>query len=139
MVLGNSVTFGAGANYRKTWPYLFRQKLEEWNPETKWQLCNMGVPGNATLYELKVLEEYGPIYKPDLVIPGFYENYISGLIHAVQPVWITKIKNFIKRNFFIYFHAKRIYHAIASNYVVSSSTPGEWCQKTYYSSRTKNG
>jgi hypothetical protein len=131
MVLGDSVTFGAGANYKETWPYLFRKKLEKWNPETDWQVWNMGVPGYATPDELNVLEEYGPVYKPDLVIVGFYENDISGLIHAVQPVWITKIKNFLKRNFYLFYHVKHIYHVINSNYVLSSSTPGEWWQKSF--------
>ena len=34
----------------------------------------MGLPAYEMESDLKTLEDIGPIYKPDLVIVGFYEN-----------------------------------------------------------------
>ena len=74
IVLGDSVTYGYGVKFKYTWPYIFQKQLEKWKPEIDWQVWNMGVPAYEMESELKTLEDIGPIYKPDLVIVGFYEN-----------------------------------------------------------------
>lgn len=74
LVLGDSVTFGHGALSDTTYPYLLEQRLKRWRPDVGWQVWNLGVPGYNTAQELKYLERVGPIYQPDLVIVGFYEN-----------------------------------------------------------------
>jgi hypothetical protein len=74
LVLGDSVTFGHGAVWETTYPFLLEQRLKQWRPETDWQVWNLGVPGYNTATELRLLERVGPSYAPDLVVVGFYEN-----------------------------------------------------------------
>jgi hypothetical protein len=74
IVLGDSVTFGHGAIYHATYPYLLEQRLRQWRPETDWQVWNLGVPGYNTSQELAYLERVGPTFQPDLVVVGFFEN-----------------------------------------------------------------
>src|SRR5262245_17512129 len=68
LVLGDSVTFGHGATYETTYPYLVEQRLRTWRPDVNWQVWNLGVPGYNTRQELSYLQEVGPAYKPDLVV-----------------------------------------------------------------------
>jgi hypothetical protein len=74
LVLGDSVTFGHGAIYEATYPYLLEQRLRQWRPDIEWQVWNLGVPGYNTSQELAYLQRVGPVYRPDLVIVGFFEN-----------------------------------------------------------------
>jgi hypothetical protein len=74
LVLGDSVTFGHGSVGEHTYPFLFEQKLKAWRPDVDWQVWNLAVPGYNTSQELAHLLQVGPIYRPDLVIVGFYEN-----------------------------------------------------------------
>ena len=74
LVLGDSVTFGHGAMYEATYPYLLEQRLRAWRPERDWQVWNLGVPGYNTSQELAYLTRVGATYAPDLVIIGFFEN-----------------------------------------------------------------
>jgi hypothetical protein len=77
LVLGDSVTFGHGAIFESTYPFLLEQRLEAWRPDVAWQVWNLGVPGYNTAAELAYLREVGPRYRPDLVIVGFFENDLT--------------------------------------------------------------
>jgi lysophospholipase L1-like esterase len=76
LVLGDSVTFGHGALYETTYPYLLEQRLRAWRPDVEWQVWNLGVPGYSTRDELTYLQQVGDRYAPDLVIVGFFINDI---------------------------------------------------------------
>ena len=78
LVLGDSVTFGHGATFGTTYPYLLEQRLKRWQPAVRWEVWNLGVPGYNTRQELTYLQEVGPLYQPDLVIVGFYPNDFTG-------------------------------------------------------------
>ena len=83
LVLGDSVTFGHGAQFETTYPYLLEQRLREWRPEVKWEVWNLGVPGYNTAQELAYLNRVGGQYRPDLVIVGFFLNDFTG--HDPDP------------------------------------------------------
>ncbi|HYE85766.1 MAG TPA: GDSL-type esterase/lipase family protein, partial [Vicinamibacterales bacterium] len=74
VVLGDSVTFGHGALYEATYPYLLEQRLRAWRRDVQWQVWNLGVPGFSTRDELTYLQQIGDRYAPDLVIVGFFIN-----------------------------------------------------------------
>jgi hypothetical protein len=106
LVLGDSVTFGHGAVYEATYPYLLEQRLRQWRPELEWQVWNLGVPGYNTSQELAYLNRVGATYRPDLVIVGFFENDLQdagplgepGLRHrtraAVQHAMQTRLYSY---------------------------------------------
>src|SRR5207244_7611470 len=68
VVLGDSVTYGHGAVYETTYPYLLEQRLKTWRPDIAWQVWNLGVPGYNTSQELAYLLQVGRQYQPHLVI-----------------------------------------------------------------------
>ena len=74
LVLGDSVTFGHGATFETTYPFLLEQRLKAWRPDVRWEVWNLGVPGYNTRQELAYLQEVGPRFQPDLVVIGFYPN-----------------------------------------------------------------
>ena len=85
LVLGDSVTFGHGALFETTYPYLLEQRLKAWRPDVTWEVWNLGVPGYNTAQELAYLHEVGPRYKPDLVVVGFFPNDFSGFDPNPSP------------------------------------------------------
>ena len=52
----------------------------------------MGLPAYEMESDLKTLEDIGPIYKPDLVIVGFYENDLGAPTFDYQPAWSANVK-----------------------------------------------
>ncbi len=85
LVLGDSVTFGHGALYETSYPYLLEQRLREWRPDVKWEVWNLGVPGYNTAQELAYLNEVGRRYAPDLVVVGFFPNDFTGFAPQLNP------------------------------------------------------
>lgn len=85
LVLGDSVTFGHGALYETSYPYLLEQRLREWRPEVKWEVWNLGIPGYNTAQELAYLNEVGARYAPDLVVVGLFPNDFTGFEPKPQP------------------------------------------------------
>jgi hypothetical protein len=92
LVLGDSVTFGHGAIYDATYPYLLEQRLREWRPDVDWQVWNLGVPGYNTSQELALLNRVGPRFQPDLVIVGFFENDLQDTGPLAEPSAAARLR-----------------------------------------------
>jgi lysophospholipase L1-like esterase len=93
LVLGDSVTFGHGALYETTYPYLLEQRLRAWRPDVQWQVWNLGVPGYSTRDELTYLQQVGDRYAPDLVIVGFFINDIVAGRAKPEPGFARRAVN----------------------------------------------
>jgi hypothetical protein len=66
VVLGDSFTFGEQAGDEDVWPVQLERQLDDA------EVLNMGVRGYGTDQQLRVLEEEGVKYRPDIVILGFF-------------------------------------------------------------------
>ena len=77
LVLGDSVTFGHGALFETTYPYLVEQRLKAWRRDVNWEVWNLGVPGYNTADELAYLQEVKSRFQPDLVVVGGFPNDIT--------------------------------------------------------------
>jgi hypothetical protein len=97
LVLGDSVTFGHGAPYETSYPFLLEQRLREWRPDVKWEVWNLGVPGYNTAQELAYLYEVGARYQPDLVIVGFFLNDFTGHEPDAHPGIAARARSSIIR------------------------------------------
>ncbi|PYR15201.1 MAG: hypothetical protein DMF94_32660 [Acidobacteria bacterium] len=117
LVLGDSVTFGHGSVAEHTYPFLFEQKLKAWRPDVDWQVWNLAVPGYNTSQELAHLLQVGPVYKPDLVIIGFFDNDLienydvepSGRIQSA----VAYLKSFLRRYLYSVELYRRVYLTLA--------------------------
>lgn len=113
LVLGDSVTFGHGSVAEHTYPFLLDQKLKAWRPDVDWQVWNLGVPGYNTSQELAHLLQVGPVYKPDLVVVGFFENDVVDN-YEVEPAalidrTVASLKSFLRRHVYSVELYRRIY------------------------------
>lgn len=112
LVLGDSVTFGHGALYETSYPYLLEQRLREWRPEVKWEVWNLGVPGYNTLQELAYLEQVGERYAPDLVVVGFFLNDFTGLEPNLHPGVFSRAGHAILRTLQRHVYSTELYKRI---------------------------
>jgi hypothetical protein len=123
IVLGDSVTFGHGSIYEHTYPLLLEQRLRAWRPSVDWQVWNLGVPGYDSAQELSTLLGDGPRYQPDLVIVGFLENDVFGLLDAPTPSrWRTlksSVTSMVRANLYSYDWFRRRYLTLRYRWVSS--------------------
>ena len=124
LVIGDSVTFGHGATFETTYPFLLEQRLKQWRPEVGWQVWNLGVPGYNTRQEVTYLQEIGPRFQPDLVIIGFYpndftDNEDAGPPSALERASVAVIRAVQRRLYSAEFY-KRVY--LTAKWLISSDT-----------------
>ena len=98
IVLGDSVTFGHGALYETTYPYLVEQRLKGWRPDIRWEVWNLGVPGYNTRDELVHLQQVGERYDPDLVVVGFYPNDLTAGLATENPGLARRAASAVQRD-----------------------------------------
>lgn len=116
IVLGDSVTFGHGALFETTYPYLLEQRLGTWRPDVKWEVWNLGVPGYNTRQELEYLKEIGDEYDPDLVIVGFFPNDFIDNDPIRPTLWrraSSAVVGVMQRNLYSFQFFKRAYLTLA--------------------------
>jgi hypothetical protein len=112
VVLGDSVTFGHGAIFEGSYPYLLEQRLREWRPDVKWEVWNLGVPGYNTAQELAYLNEVGQRYAPDLVIVGFFVNDFTGFEPVANPAAVNRAASAVMRTLQRYVYSTELYKRI---------------------------
>ena len=66
VVLGDSFTFGEQARDQDVWPVQLERQLDGT------EVLNLAVRGYGTDQQLRVLEEEGVLYRPDVVVLGFF-------------------------------------------------------------------
>ena len=123
LLLGDSVTFGDGNRLEATYPYQLENMLKSWEPKVDWQVWNAGVPGYDAVTELRTLESIGPIYEPDLVIVGTYQNDIYSRDFKyrknAKSTWLYKFRSFLIEKTYLYHQVKRMINVDMSSAVKS--------------------
>ncbi|MEO8681192.1 MAG: GDSL-type esterase/lipase family protein [Vicinamibacterales bacterium] len=113
IVLGDSVTFGHGAPFATTYPFLVEERLKAWRPDVKWEVWNLGVPGYNTSQELAYLEQVGRPFSPDLVVVGFYPNDFTANERVAEPSLARRLGSamqaIVQRTMYSYEFYKRAY------------------------------
>ena len=106
------MTFGHGALYETSYPYLLEQRLREWRPDVEWEVWNLGVPGYNTAQELAYLNEVGPRFDPDLVIVGFFANDFTGFEPVANPGVFARAASAIARTLQRYVYSTEFYKRV---------------------------
>lgn len=112
LVLGDSVTFGHGALYETSYPYLLEQRLRSWRPEVKWEVWNLGVPGYNTAQELAYLKQVGERYAPDLVVVGFFLNDFTGFEPNMNAGLIPRATSAVMRTMQRHVYSTEFYKSL---------------------------
>lgn len=74
MVLGDSLTWGAGLAPERRYSNLMEKYLTEKFPGKKFEVLNFGLSGGPTILERDNLRRYKDVVKPDLIVVGFCLN-----------------------------------------------------------------
>lgn len=82
LILGDSMVYGVSTCLNNTFNYeegiifttLLERKLNEMHNTTRFQVLNFGIPGTGTETQVKLFEEKGARFSPDVVILFFYMN-----------------------------------------------------------------
>jgi len=73
LVLGDSLTAALEVNRTESWPQVLQHQLQALgNPGM--EVINLGIDGTGTDIHLALLQEYLPLFQPELVILAFYKN-----------------------------------------------------------------
>jgi hypothetical protein len=92
LVLGDSTTFGWGVPVEKPYAKLLEQKLNEnlrpGGPK-RFEVMNTGVGNYNTAQEVAYFKERGRLYKPDMVILGFFTNDAEETPHEKKN-WLAR-------------------------------------------------
>jgi len=74
VILGDSLTWGAGLAPDERYSNLLEKSLNETYPVKKFEVLNFGIPGGPTIEERDILRKYREQVQPDLIIVGFCIN-----------------------------------------------------------------
>jgi lysophospholipase L1-like esterase len=74
MVLGDSLTWGAGLDVEERYTAIAEKLLNKAFSERKFEVLNFGIPGGATTRERDILEKLKRDVNPDLIAVGFCLN-----------------------------------------------------------------
>jgi len=77
LVVGDSFTAGLHVPTNNVWTRVLERSLGSQVAESQFEVINLGIDGTGTDIHKLVLEDYLPIYEPDIVIVAFYENDIA--------------------------------------------------------------
>lgn len=96
VALGDSFTFGERARDEDVWTVLLEQQLD------RTEVLNLAVHGYGTDQQLRVLEEEGVKYHPDVVIVGFFVEDIlrNGLAFRdyAKPMYVLRDHTLVLTN-----------------------------------------
>jgi len=75
LLLGDSIAFGNGVLFEKSWASLLEKKLnDDPNQRQKYIVINMGVPGYGQDEEIKLFKKWGKDLTPHIVLTTFCTN-----------------------------------------------------------------
>jgi lysophospholipase L1-like esterase len=72
--IGDSVMFGWGVPYERSYLPALRDRLRAEAPDRRWDVVNLAVPGYNTAMEVETLRVKGLRWAPDVVIVGYVWN-----------------------------------------------------------------
>jgi peptidoglycan/LPS O-acetylase OafA/YrhL len=74
MVIGDAFTSAEGVDTDAAWPRLLVEDLEAFIPGEHVEVFNFAVTGYGPNQYAAVLKEYVPVYRPDIILIGFFVN-----------------------------------------------------------------
>ncbi len=100
--IGDSYTFGFGADQDKTFSKLLENKLNEQHPNKKYEVLNMGVGNYNAIQELAALKQQGLQYHPDHILWNFYINDAEETQKLKPSFFSTKLISMVYLKSFLY-------------------------------------
>ena len=74
MTVGDAFTSAEGVNTEQAWPRLLETDLARQIPSSRVEVMNFGITAYGPVQYALLFERYAPIYRPDILIIGFFVN-----------------------------------------------------------------
>jgi len=84
MTVGDAFTSAEGVNTDQAWPRLLEAGLAERLPGRRVEVLNFGITAYGPIQYALLIEKYAPIYRPDLIILGFFVNEYQDVLMDVE-------------------------------------------------------
>lgn len=110
--IGDSHTFGVGASSKYSYPKQLQALLNLNNPQTTYNVVNLGIPGDSTKHQIERLAAFLSKNRADLVIlltgrNNYYEvktwkneSFLTDIIVKIQKMRTYKIVQYVLNRFF---------------------------------------
>jgi lysophospholipase L1-like esterase len=102
---GNSCTFGWRLQEKETYERQLEQKLNTQAAVTRFEVFNCGIPGYSTFQGLRMVREYLPILKPQIVTIcyGWNDHWAAGFDiedkdQRTAPQWVLNAQNLLSES-----------------------------------------
>ncbi len=128
LILGDSVTFGAGMRTEQTYPYLLERQLASTN--RPWRVLNGGVTAYDPSQEADWLEEFGWPLQPDILAVAFCRNDLcpSNRAEWQDQLPSGSVSRWLAEHSIAYFHLQRslvrLKHRIVTGNANPAAAPG---------------
>lgn len=86
LTLGDAFTSAEGVDTGQAWPRLLESELKKMSGGNRVDVLNFGITGYGPIQYARVFEKYGPVYKPDLLIIGFFVNEYQDVMMDVDKI-----------------------------------------------------
>ncbi len=94
--VGDSFTFGMGAEEQGTWPAQLQRSLDHFEPERDIEVWNFGVAGYDGLQEYEYLRTRVVEFEPDLILIQYYIN--DAITRGTELSKSTAVSRFIRNH-----------------------------------------
>lgn len=74
LTVGDAFTSAEGVDTDAAWPRLLESDLDQRLPDRSVEVLNFAITGHGPQQYASVVEHFGPIYQPDLIVVGFFVN-----------------------------------------------------------------
>jgi len=133
MVLGDSLTWGAGLAPEERYTAIAEHLLNKTFDDGKFEILNFGISGGPTIRERDILQKYKDIVDPDLIVVGFClndpqprpQNYSverENLEKSAKGVFVAQMQAFL-RDIGLPYVAERLGQAFYNSAVESGVIP----------------
>ena len=82
LTIGDAFTSAEGLDTGLSWPRQLETQLAQQQPARKVQVLNFGITGYGPNQYAAVIEHFGSIYHPDLIIIGFFVNDFQDVLRT---------------------------------------------------------
>jgi peptidoglycan/LPS O-acetylase OafA/YrhL len=86
MTTGDAFTSAEGVDTEESWPRVLERQLEGRIASRKVEVMNFAVTGYGPNQYAAVVDRFGPVYRPDLVIIGFFVNDYQDVLDSYEDV-----------------------------------------------------
>jgi len=129
LVIGDSLTAGLHVPTNDTWTQVLERELNDGHGDRPLEVINLALDGTGTDIHTLLLQEYLPVYEPEVVIVAFYKNDIRDMTRPML------FKSCYKGNVLVYQNQEQ---KLELQKYVDENEPGQilgWLFKNYYTFR----